>query len=323
MRDLAYEGLDPIEPQIRRYGEEIGYLTLHEILDRTNNEQVGRIDYVTSDLGPWLGADAGDEGDDDALGDLDASDGEADLPAAAMRWIRFQAGVNMSGRTQAKFKVSLWKPKGGGVYFSARFLCRDLDEEDDPAPALTVAPTVLPPAPANDAAPEGRTWRALGDGYTHLIALLQQSYAHLAGLQNTTIGNQNAQILRLQRVLEELTGELIKLKIGLHEVDTTHRVEDGEGRIREELGKQFISELGTFGRVLAASKLGMAPELVELSEIVGASPELADALKNPEVRKMLRDENTRKELAALLTMAARGGAAPNHPPPAQETAQAA
>jgi len=313
MRALAYDGLEPIEQQIRRFGSEIGYLTLHEVLDRKTYEQLGRVDYDADSLGAWLAPD--DEDDDDALGDLDSP--EPELPVAAMRWLRFQAEANMSGRDEAKFKVSLWKPKGGGVYFSARFVCRDTDRDDEPGP---VAPTLPLPPPADDGAPEGRAWRALGDGYAHLAALFQQSYAHLAGLQNTTIGNQNAQILRLQRVLEEVAGELIKLKVGLHEVDSTHRSEDGEARIREELGKQFISELGTFGRVLAGSKLGLAPELVELSEIVSASPELAEALKTPEVKKMLRDEATRKELAALLQFAARGGATP---PPAQETAQAA
>lgn len=314
MRELVYDGLEPIEQQIRRFGSEIGYLTLHEVLDRKTYEQLGRVDYDADSLGAWLDAGANDE---ETLGDLDAP--ADDLGAAAMRWLRFQTEANMSGRDEAKFKVSLWKPKGGGVYFSARFVCRDLDQDDEPGPAAPVAPTLPLPPPVEDGAPEGRAWRALGDGYAHLAALFQQSYAHLAALQNTTIGNQNAQILRLQRVLEEVAGELIKLKVGLHEVDSTHRIEDGEARIREELGKQFITELGTFGRVLAGSRLGLAPELVELSEIVSASPELSDALKSPEVKKLLRDEATRKELAALLHLAARGGA-PQTPPEAQPQA---
>lgn len=83
--------------------------------------------------------------------------------------------------------------------------------------------------------------------------------------------------------------------------------------MREELGRQFISELGTLGRVVASAKLGLSPELVELFETVNASPELLDALRSPDVRRLLKDEKTRKELAELLKMAA---AAPTETPPA-------
>jgi hypothetical protein len=67
--------------------------------------------------------------------------------------------------------------------------------------------------------------------------------------------------------------------------------------------------------VLATAKFGLAPEMIELAEIVNASPELLEAMKNPAVKKILRDEKTRKvhpdrELAALLVMAAQAGDAP-------------
>jgi hypothetical protein len=60
-----------------------------------------------------------------------------------------------------------------------------------------------------------------------------------------------------------------------------HRGDDGEGRVRKELGKQFIEELGARGRVLATAKFGLAPKMTELAEIVNASPERLEARKNP------------------------------------------
>ena len=92
--------------------------------------------------------------------------------------------------------------------------------------------------------------------------------------------------------------------------------------MREELGRQFISELGTLGRVVASAKLGLSPELVDLFETVNASPELLDALRSPDVRRLLKDEKTRKELAELLKMAAASTAeappANNPTPPVEE-----
>jgi hypothetical protein len=60
-----------------------------------------------------------------------------------------------------------------------------------------------------------------------------------------------------------------------------HRGDDGEGRVRKELGKQFIEELGALGGVLATAKFGLAPKMTELAEIVNASPERLEARKNP------------------------------------------
>lgn len=235
----------------------------------------------------------------------------------------------MAGRATAKFKVCLWRPKGDALLHSARLLARnpihlDGDEGEDFPLVAPPTPTVLAPAgpPALLVGPEERVWAALGDGYTRLIALAQGTYSHIAGLQNTAIVVLNGQNQRLQKLVEELSGDLIQLKIGAYEVESGRRTDDGEAKVREELGRQFISELGTLGRVVASAKLGLSPELVELFETVNASPELSETLRSPEVRKLLRDEKTRKELAELLKMAAAATAdtppANNPTPPAEE-----
>ena len=78
--------------------------------------------------------------------------------------------------------------------------------------------------------------------------------------------------------------------------------------------------------MLATAKFGMAPEMIELAENVSASPELLEAMKNPAVKKRLRDEKTRevhpdRELAALLVMAAQAGEAPAHDAETQPNGQ--
>ena len=63
--------------------------------------------------------------------------------------------------------------------------------------------------------------------------------------------------------------------------------------------------------------------MIELAEIVNASPELLEAMKNPAVKKILRDEKTRKELAALLVTAAQAGDAPANDADTQPNGQSA
>ena len=91
------------------------------------------------------------------------------------------------------------------------------------------------PRPAMIVGPEERVWSASGDGYTRLIALAQGTYSHIAGLQNTATVVLNGQNQRPQRLVEELSGDLIQVKIGAHEVFQTgserqaHRRRRGQG----------------------------------------------------------------------------------------------
>jgi hypothetical protein len=341
---LQFEKLDTIEAVIRQRCTEITHITVHEVVDRNGYPQLGRICFGAVDLGAFVepededrdedpdddrddsnndnDRDDRDDPNDDPLGDLARMDNGVSYRAlayAALRWIKHMADQNMIGQREGKFKVNLWKGKGDKVIYSSRFLCTNTEYEEVPA---VPAPTVALPALVPDASPDPRTWRALGEGYQNFIALVQSTYSHLANLQNAHITSQSGQIARAQRTNEHIVGQLTSLKIGAYELESHQRGDDGEGRVREELGKQFIAELGGLGRVLATAKFGLAPEMIELAEIVNASPELLEAMKNPEVRKILRDEKTRKELAALLVMAAQSATAPPTPPPAGESAAA-
>lgn len=331
-RNLEYEGLERLDNLILKLREDIGYVSVEEVLTRNKNEMVGRAEFSITELGAFVGPEPGKEPVEEPfqLGDLalpPTGPSAHELAVAMTRFVRHTMAANMAGCPRRVFKVSIWRPKGEGQYTSGRVTCTDpdFDAEEDigadvvalptaavtaPVPFTPPAPTVVVPPQHLEFLPEARPWRALSEGYASLIGLLQTGYNHLANLQNQTISSQNHQNIRLQRVMEALMTELVNLRMGLGEADASRRTEEGESKVREELGKTFISELGGLGRVVAAAKFGMAPELIELAEVVNASPELMEAMRAPEVRKMLRDENTRKELAALLTVAAKGAVAP-------------
>ncbi len=336
MLHLAYDALESIEKRIRQVRADIGYIALCEVVDRVKSETLGRIDFTETDLAPYaFDAEAAEFEEVGQLGDLGDANGGGDnsarLADGACRWVREMVASNMHGQEEGRFRIFVWRPKGEQILFTARFGCTNTAfAPPEPAKEVTTIATAAELVPTVTTTPDmiarretwppARAWDALGDAHTRLIELAQKTYGHLATLQNTTVGNQNLQILRLQKCVEDLVAEHIKAQVTAFRDDDERRTEQGETRVREELGKQFISEIGTFGRVVAAAKFGMAPELVELAEMVGASPELMEAMKNPEVRKMLRDEKTRKELAAMLVMAA--GGTPANTPPTGESAAA-
>lgn len=344
---LQFEKLDEIEKVIRDRCVDITHLTVHEVADRNAYPQLGRAMFNAVELGAFVEAEREESDDEDPPGDGDDDDGDDDddddpsddtlgdlarmdggvtyrrLCDAAMRWIKHLAAQNMIGEKEGKFKVNLWRGKGDKVIYSSRFVATNLEWEA-PAPVVA-APPALPLGFA-DNAPDPRTWRALGEGYTNLIALLQQSYQHLAALQNAHITAQSGQLARSQKTTENVVGELIKLRIGAYEVETTARGQEGDTRVRDDLAKEFVTQLGTLGRAWVATKAGMPPEMLELADIVSSSPELQEALKNPAVLKVLREEKSRKELAALLILATQTGDTPpaNDPTtPPQDRAAAA
>ncbi len=304
--DLTFEELEPAERRITRLAEDIGYITLCECLDRNHEETIARVEFNGADLAPFLI-------DGDGLGSDDEADGTdpepEQLAVAVGRWLRFVARANMGGRRLGRFKLRVMNPKGEKTLFSARFLCRNADADADtedrdlegdrvPVPMPTVV------APSGEVAPEGRTWKALGDAYMSMIALLQSSYTHLAGLQSATIVNQNNKEMRLQGVLEGLMADVIALKVGMTESGASAAQDAGNTRMQQELAKTFIGELGTFGRAFAAAKMGLPPDLAELVASVQQSPELLEVLSMPELKEMLKDPDALKEVAQILKLGA-------------------
>ncbi|MBK7759534.1 MAG: hypothetical protein IPI35_24685 [Deltaproteobacteria bacterium] len=160
--------------------------------------------------------------------------------------------------------------------------------------------------------PEARVWRALGQATEEFLGRVGASYGNIIELQARTVTHQSEQLDKSQALVENLARQLLAAR-QVQETDQAElKVDERQLRVREELGKTFLSELGSLGRVLATSKLGMAPELAELGDIVATSPELAEAIRDPHVRAMLKDDKTRKELAQLLLLASKR---PSGPPP--------
>ncbi|MFZ5480649.1 MAG: hypothetical protein ACOZNI_28055 [Myxococcota bacterium] len=334
-RNLEFEGLDRLDAVILKLRDDIGYVSVEEVLTRNKTEMVGRAEFSITELAAFVGSkedEEEDETEDDgappSLGDLSApltGPTAEDLAVAMTRFVRHTIAANMTGCPRRIFKVSVWRPKGGGQYRSGRVVCTDPDFDegedlgfDEPAsPAAIAAVPTQPPAPAPTVVappvhleflPEARPWRALSDAYTNLIGLLQTSYNHLANLQTATIDGQNKQNIRLHRVMEALVTELTNLRLGLTEQADERRQEDQKARLHAELGKQFFEQLGSVGRAYVSSKSSLPPELAPLAEALMATPELMEVIRSPEGQALLNDPATRLQLAGILKFSAQRNA---------------
>ena len=355
MTELIITGLDVTDTCLHAFRDDIGYLAVSEVTDRNRSIAGARVDFSGVALAPWLKRDTADEDEpEDDDNDEQEDDDEDDEPAglgdaldrnvvdpamlaiAARRWVRESAASLMGGRAHVKFKIGLWTPRGQTLLHSSRFEVKnpnagrkEADEEAEveaerkaAAKVRDLTPTVLPaPQRPGPFPPEERIWQSLGDGYANLIALSQSTYSHIAKLHGAEIVSLTDQNRRLLG-----TVELRHVHVGTAEQEREEVRDAGDAKVREALGVQFIQELGSLGRALAASKTGIPPELADVVGALGTSPDLMEALKLPEVRALLNDEATLKELAQLLrnvaaaTSAAKAKPAAETVPPANAAA---
>ena len=331
MQNLEFAGLEKLDPVILKLRDDIGYVSVEEVLTRNKTEIVGRAEFSITELAPFLAAKGDDEPDADddnepSFGDLSApltGPTSEDLAIAMTRFVRHTIAANMSGCPRRIFKVSIWRPKGGGQYRSGRVVCTDpefdadegLGFDDPPPPATAIAAVpAQPPAPAATVVvppvhveflPEARPWRALSDAYTNLIGLLQTSYNHLANLHTATIDGQNKQNIRLHRVMEALVTELTNLRLGLTERDDEKRGQERDAKLHADLIGQFLEQVGSVGRAYVGVKGGLPAQLAPAAEAIMATPELVEALTSPEGIALLRNPEVRKHLATVLADSAR------------------
>lgn len=72
---------------------------------------------------------------------------------------------------------------------------------------------------------------------------------------------------------------------------------------RSALRCAFLHALGLVARAYALRRLGLTPAVVDAARLLASSPDLVEALRDPAVRALFRDQPTTKELALLLRVA--------------------
>jgi hypothetical protein len=57
---LQFDGLDETDQRVLQHRDDLGYVTVHEVLDRNRNEQLGRVYFNAVDLAPFLAEEPDD-----------------------------------------------------------------------------------------------------------------------------------------------------------------------------------------------------------------------------------------------------------------------
>ena len=91
-------------------------------------------------------------------------------------------------------------------------------------------------------------------------------------------------------------------KVTEAELAEQRRATERSDDAKAELAKHALQQLGDAAKAFLAAK-GVTPEMADALGTVGQSPELLQALQDPDVRLLMSDPNNLRMVAAMLKQA--------------------
>ena len=289
-------------------------------------------------------ADGDDDGDDDEGSDPDADAddraeperprsgqlSEALIVRAACRWIRDVATRNTIGEEWRRFRVKVYSPKGVKLLDSGQFVCRNHDF-DLQLPSAGLPPAPVPMPTLDEAANQGgaKALKALGEYYARFGQIVLGTVGQLQGVNNATISRLHRDLERSRDQVEELVAAILTNRFNEIQAAENRRVEETAGDTRAALARDALNQLGEATKAFFAAQ-GLSPELADVAKVLGQSPDLLGALKDPDVQTLMSDPGNLKLIAGMLKQAGlqakamqtppggAGPAPPGHQPPSHQ-----
>lgn len=227
--------------------------------------------------------------------------------------------LGLSSGARSPFRVSLYAVKG------ERLITRTVTVQDDDGAVDAEAASV--DAVATEV--EGRALRQVGAAWEHFGKTVMSQAADFSAMCLKQMGSVDA-ISRNQAALtaqetaaaraqvNELVGQVSRAQLGAAEAkvelmkaqalgeveDARKQVESDKQQAGQELAKDALEKLGELGQALLTTKMGLPPELSEVSLALQGNPAMMEALRDPKVRAQLKSSDNLEYLATMLRQAA-------------------
>lgn len=289
---LRFDGWDSAEGWIRALPEaDADAWTYLTIVDRTSREAEITIGRRAREESP----DPFQNGPDDLV-----------------QWVREQAIGNAIGSSRTVYRVRAWTVKGQVAAIGSR----QFVVADDSAPEAVDAFASMTPGQAEAHATVSGL-RHLGDHYKQFGETVLATFKGFAEIHALT-SQQLSGELNIQR------GQALSLfraqlqdKRETTEQEAMLQIHAADAKVKEVAINRGLGLLEAVGRMLAPDQgAGVPQELQPVLQIVGSSPELSSALKDPKILKLLRDPTAQAGLAQILAeLSAEAPADVPHPDP--------
>ena len=305
---FSYEGLDAIEQRLVRLCDDIAYIVIQDRTVPRKDETLGRFDFEVADATPYLVTPSTGDPEDELWldDDMQSEDGEPSskqIAEAACRWLRDISERCTVGETYRRFRVKAWGPKAYRMVDSGQFVCRNHDADLD-LPHEESAPT-MPEPDFDKAAVRGaaRGIQALGEFYAQWGNIVIGGISQLQGINNSMTARLHKQLQESRDQVDQLVGSVLEYRFNDATAAEVHKADAREVDARTTLARNAIEQVGQAARALLTQQ-AVPGDLTEVIGVMGQSPELLEALRDPDVRSLMQDPANLGHLAKLLKQAA-------------------
>lgn len=314
---------------LRQRGK-VEYLVLYRRVQRDQEDPCATLQL--EEAVEWL--------EEDALDALSAEVSEDEIPEpirealGVWAWLQSSAVGNADADVKETFRLRAMGPKGYAKVFGRTLTVlpepADLDEVvrgSRPAPAPTGSPAggwasfEFPPlANLGDCPPAVASFQHLGNQYNHFGQLVLGMFAAHAEISQRQMVQSSTELQAARTQVGELFTTILQHVLASRKTDVEEsraEIEAQTSAKTAEAVEKLVGEVGSTARFVLTAK-NLSPKAQELLALLSEDPEVLDALQDPRVVELFKNDEKRKQLVIVLRTVAAG--ASESAPSAQDQA---
>lgn len=297
-----FAGLESVRLQMLEKFSDLSYIAIFDRTDRRQEDSLGRFDVDEDTVRMYLAAQRaaqrGDEASPEDLGNVGVLT-RRDRIETAIRWLSQLVIDNMADYPVRRFRVRLQGLKGIKPHNTVMVTCtnraarRAQREGAEGAPGLARAGTV---------APAGTPTEALSEQYARFGEILLGAMSQVQRVSAATIDHLSEQLSDSRDQVDQLVAAILERNVSDLRAESSRAQEVKEADTRTALARDALKQLGDATRTFLTAK-GLPPEMGEVFQKIGQSPDLMNALNDPKVRELMNNQENLKDLSSMLLAA--------------------
>lgn len=305
-----FTGLESVRVQMLEKFSDLAYIAVFDRTDRRQEDSLGRFDVDEDAVRIYLAAQrAAQRGDEAGSEDL-AGVGvltRRDRIEVAIRWLSQLISDNMADFPVRRFRVRLQGLKGIKPQNTVMVTCanREARRSEREAAQLPMVTPRLNEVAATQTVAEAK---AVAELYARWAEIVLAMMAQVQRVTGTTIDHLNEQLADSRDQVDQLVAAILERNVSDLRAENTRAQEAKEADTRTALARDALKQLGDATKTFLTAK-GLPPEMSDVFQKIGQSPDLMAALNDPKVRDLLNNPGNLKDLSEMLTMAGQANTA--------------
>ncbi len=299
-----FTGLESVRLQMLEKLSDLSYMAIFDRTDRRQEDSLGRFDLDEDAVRLYLAAQrAAGRGEEATPDDLVAVGAltRRDRIEAAVRWLTQLVSDNMGDFPVRRFRVRMQGLKGVKAHNTVMVTCTNREAVRNHRESNQIP---MPSARLSEIAPTQTVAeaRAVSELYARWAEIMLGTMAQVQRVNSASIEQLGEQLADSREQVDQLVAAILERNVAEVKQEAVRVHDAKEADTRTALARDALKQLGDATRTFFTAK-GMPPEMADLFQKIGQSPELMSALNDPKVRELMNNPENLKDLSNMLLAA--------------------